>query len=109
MLPTSPSKIDIEAKALRERFELVVLSDDDGKIADAARALHFFASEHREYQLLALVPESMPAKAEEPKRIASKYSGRCKGCGERYEQNASVYWTPGEKGVLCFKCGGTKK
>jgi hypothetical protein len=106
VLPASPSKVDIEAKALRERFELVVLGDDDVKIADAARAMHFFCSDHPEYRVLSLVPEYVAPAAEKPKRIASKYAGRCKGCGERYRQGAEVMWTPGEQGVLCLQCGG---
>ncbi len=111
MLPNSPSRIDQDARALRERFELVVLGDDDSVIAVAARALFWFCADHPEYALCRLWPpaeEAAKVAAEPPKRIESKFEGRCKACETFIAPGETVFWKPGEKGVACLKCGGPK-
>lgn len=109
MLPSSPSKIDQEARAVRERFELVVIGDDEHAIAEAARALFWFTADHPEYVLCRLHPAIDPAPVQpEAKRIESKFGGRCRGCGALIVPGDDAFWTPGEKGVSCLKCGGTK-
>lgn len=109
MLPTSPSKIDQEARVLREAFEWLVLGDDDTAIANAARALFWFCADHPEYVLCRLHPAVDPTPVEpEVKRIASKYEGRCKGCGKLVIPGEEVLWVPGEKGVTCRKCGESR-
>lgn len=109
MLPSSPSKVDIDARALRERFELVVLGDDDRAIAEAARALFWFCAEHKEYALCRLWPPADVPVVEQPKRIASKFESHCKGCSVFIAPGSECFWTPGEKGVSCLKCGGGSK
>jgi hypothetical protein len=109
MLPNSPSKCDQDARALRERFELVVLGDDDRAIAEAARALFWFCADRPEYQLLRLHPIEDPAAApSEAKRIESQFESRCKGCRVLIVPGQSCLWTPGEKGVSCLACGGSR-
>ncbi len=105
MLASAPHKVDIEARALRERFELVVIGDDDSAIAEAARALFWFCSQNPEYVLCAFVPEHGKPTVEAPKRIPSKYAGVCKTCNSPIAINQSVYWTPGQSGVECARCG----
>lgn len=110
MLPNAPYRVDQDARALRERFELVVLGDDDRAIAEAARALFWFCADHPEYVLCRLHPAIDPTPAEpEAKRIQSKYEGRCKGCGKLIVPGEEVLWTPGEKGVTCLACDGRSK
>jgi hypothetical protein len=113
VLPNSPSRVDQEAHALRERFELVVLGDDDRAIAEAARALFWFCAEHKEYRLMSFWPpadavETARANEDGPKRIESKFESRCKGCRALIVPGEDAFWTPGEKGVSCLKCGGSK-
>lgn len=105
MLQTSPSRHDQEARALRERLELAVLGDDDRVCAEAARALVSFVTDHPEYLLCTLIPESVPVAAEEAKRIESKFESRCKACRALIVPGAECFYTPGEKGVSCLKCG----
>ena len=113
MLPNSPSRVDQEARALRERLELVVLGDDDRAIAEAARALFWFCADHPEYALCRLWPpadavEAKPVDEDGPKRITSKFDGACKRCRARVSAGDVCIWTPGEKGVLCESCGGSR-
>jgi hypothetical protein len=108
VLTNSPSRIDQDAHALRERFELVVLGDDDRAIAEAARALFWFCAEHREYRLMSFWPPAESAPVETAKRIESKFEGRCKVCRALIVPGEDAFWTPGEKGVKCLKCGGSK-
>lgn len=109
MLPTSPSKIDQEARVLREAFEWLVLGDDDTAIANAARALFWFCASNPEYVLCRLHPAIDPAPVEpEAKRIESKFDGCCKKCRKLVVAGDECLWTPGEKGVLCLACGGSR-
>lgn len=103
----SALNVDVIARALRERFELVVLGDDDHAIADSARALFWFCAENSEYALCRMWPPAEAARPVEPKRIATKFETRCKGCSVFLVPGAEVWWMPGEKGVSCLKCGGT--
>ena len=107
MLASSPYRVDQDARALRERFELAVVSDDDRATAEAARALFWFCAEHPEYVLCALVPLVSEASeaAEKPVLMSSRYSGRCKACSSPIDVGDPVFWTPGEKGVACKRCG----
>jgi hypothetical protein len=109
MLAAAPYRVDQDARALRERLELAVLSDDDHACAEAARALVQFCADHPEDVLCTMLPESLPAKPETAKRIESKYEGRCKACDARVIPGEFVLWTPGEKGVRCLRCGETKR
>jgi len=43
-------------------------------------------------------------KADKPVRLASKYPGRCKGCGKGYATGDTIYWRRGH-GTCCDKCG----
>ncbi len=108
MLPNSPTRTDQDARALRERFELVVLGDDDRAIAEAARALFWFCADHPEYALCRMYPPADVVVVEAPKRIASKFDGACKLCTKLVIAGDECFWTPGEKGVLCLKCGGSR-
>lgn len=105
MLPNSPSRVDQDAHALRERFELVVLGDDDRAIAEAARALFWFCAEHKEYRLMSFWPPAESATVETAKRIESKYESRCKGCRALIVPGEEAWWVPGQRGVSCLKCG----
>jgi hypothetical protein len=68
-----------------------------------------FCDQHAEYMLCALIPESSAPKPEPAVRIASKFSGRCKACSAFITPGDEVFFTPGEKGVICLKCGGTQR
>jgi hypothetical protein len=35
----------------------------------------------------------------------SKYAGRCKECGDTWEQGEAMYWNPRTKEVFCQNCG----
>ena len=39
-----------------------------------------------------------------PRRLASKYDGRCRECGGHYSAGDMVLWTPGEKGAVHDSC-----
>lgn len=111
MLPNSPSKVDQDARVLREAFEWLVQGSDDHAIANAARELYWFCKDHPEYALCRMWPPAETAAApvvEGPKRIESKYEGRCKGCRALIVPGEDAFWTPGEKGVVCLKCGGSR-
>jgi len=109
MLAAAPYRVDQDARALRERLELLALGDDDRACAEAARQLVQFCADHPEYVLCALLPESTPAAPEPAKRIESQYAGRCKRCDARVIPGEIVLWTPGEKGIQCLRCGETKR
>jgi len=108
MLSASPDRRDQDARALRERLELLALGDDDRACAEAARQLVQFCVDHPEYVLCAMLPESAPAPAEAPRKLVSQYDGRCTACRSRYSAGDLVFWTPGKPGALCLGCGGTK-
>ena len=107
MRPASSSRVDQDARALRERFELVVLSDDDKAIADAARALFWFCSQNAEYALCRMWPPADSAPTPQAKRIASKYLGRCTTCNAFIVPGEEVWFLVDQKGVTCLKCGGS--
>lgn len=54
-------------------------------------------------------PQSRTGQAGKPgpgRLISSQYAGRCRTCGAGHTVGASVYYTPGVKGVECRQCGG---
>jgi hypothetical protein len=113
MLATSPNKVDQDARVLREAFEWLVLGDDDRAIAAAARALFWFCKQNPEYALCRMWPpadavEAKPVDTDGPKRIESKFDGACKLCRKLVIAGDECFWTPGEKGVTCLKCGGSR-
>ena len=97
---------DQKARVLREAFEWLVIGDDEHAIAEAARALFWFCSDHPEYVLCRMWPPDETPVVEAPRRIASRYEGRCKRCNAFVVPGEEVWWMPGEKGVSCLKCGG---
>ena len=105
-LAAAPYRVDQDARALRERLEFAVLGDDDRACAEAARALVRFCDDHPEYRVCTLIPEGSPAPAETAKRIAARFETRCKACRAPIAPGAECFWTPGEQGVACLKCGG---
>jgi hypothetical protein len=104
---TSAHPVDLEARTLRERFRHLVINGSDRDIARCARELAAFSAAHPEYPLLALVPYGA-SEPEPAKQIQSQYAGHCKACRSYVAPGDTVYWTPGEKGVSCERCGGTK-
>lgn len=104
-LPTSAYRPDQDARALRERLELVVLGDDEHAIAEAARALVRFCWDHPEYPVCSFRPESLPPRAEPPKRILSKFPWTCRGCGKRFAVDSWMWWSEADKGTRCDTCG----
>lgn len=95
---------------LRERLELAVVRGDERECAEAARALVHFCEEHPEYSMLRLIPGFEPAGTpKKPQRIASQYETRCRVCSQRVTPGDFVFWTSGERGVLCLRCGGENK
>lgn len=46
----------------------------------------------------------IPNEAPKPVRIASRYDGKCKRCRGEFEMGNWVFFTPGEKGVVCSSC-----
>lgn len=106
MLAASPDRRDQDARALRERLELLALGDDDRACAEAARQLVAFVADHPEYRLCAMIPESAPVVEGAPRKLASQYDGRCNACRSRYSVGDLVWWTSGKSGALCVGCGG---
>ena len=47
---------------------------------------------------------SQPAKNPTTKEIRSKFTGKCRACKVAIQPGDLVYWTPGEKGILCPEC-----
>lgn len=107
-LQRAPYSVDQEALALRDRFELAVIRDDDKACAEAARALFWFCADHPEYRIFQLAPSAATALPEKPQRIVSKYDGRCRRCTRLIVVGEIVFWTPGTKGADCSKCGESK-
>jgi hypothetical protein len=108
MLSNSPSKVDQDARVLREAFEWLVVGGDDHAIANAARELYWFCKDHPEYAICRMWPPADVPVVEAPKRIASKFGSHCKGCSVFIAPGSECWWTPNEKGVACLKCGGSK-
>ncbi len=48
----------------------------------------------------------LPQEQPKAKKIASRFAGRCKVCGEEHEIGHWVWWVPKTTGVMCRKCGG---
>lgn len=103
MSKTNP---DIMARQLREKLERLVLGDDDAAIVLVARAMVAHCQNNPEYALCRMWPPDETPVVEAPKRIASRYEGRCKRCNAFVVPGEEVWWMPGEKGVSCIKCGG---
>ncbi len=101
-LATSAYRPDIEARELRERFDLACVRGDEHEIVEAAKALVRFRAEHPEYELLKLVPCEL-GKPEPVRQIESQYDGRCKACGSRYSRGDLIYWSS-ESGARCGGC-----
>lgn len=94
------------ARILRDRFELAAVRDDDAELAKVAREVFWFSRDHHYFILH--VDCSSSTVAEKPRRIVSKYEGRCRACGKPIVPGESVVWTPGTQGVCCLRCGESK-